>query len=207
MTITYPLALPVHTGIARIDLRAINVISVTRSPFTLASQTFAHAGQMWQADVVLPPMKRADAEQWVAWLVSLRGQYGTFLLGDPLGATARGVATGTPLVKGAGQTGGSLIIDGAGAGVTGWLKAGDYIQLGSASSATLHKVLADANSDGSGNVTLDIWPHIRIAPADNATVVVAAPKGLFRLSGNEQAWSINEASVYGLAFGAVEVIV
>lgn len=203
---TYPLALPTHTGFARIDLRAVNVVAVASSPFTFASQAYLHQGQAWQADVILPPMKRTAAEQWVAWLLSLRGRYGTFLLGDPCGSTARGAATGTPLVNGADQTGGVLTIDGATAGVTGWLKAGDYIQLGSASSSTLHKVLADASSDGSGNVTLDIWPHIRSAPADNATVTVSAAKGLFRLSSNEASWSINELAIYGMSFGAEEVI-
>jgi hypothetical protein len=206
MTISYPLALPTHTGFTQIELRAINAVAYSRSPFTFSGQAFAYPGQMWTADVTLPPMKRADAEQWVAWLISLRGQLGTFLLGDPNGATARGAATGTPLVNGASQTGGSLVIDGAATSVTGWLKAGDYIQLGTNGSSRLHKVLTDANSNGSGNVTLDIWPHIRIAPADNATVAVSSAKGLFRLASNEQAWSVNEAAIYGIAFGAMEAV-
>jgi hypothetical protein len=207
MAITYPLSLPVATKVIQsIELRAINAVAYSRSPFTFSGQTFAYAGQMWTADVSLKPMKRADAEQWVAWLISLRGQLGTFLLGDPMGATARGTATGTPLVNGASQTGGSLVIDGAATSVTGWLKAGDYIQLGTGSSSRLHKVLADANSDGSGNVTLDIWPHIRVAPADNASVTVSNAKGLFRLSSNEQSWSINDTAIYGITFGAMEAV-
>lgn len=206
MTISYPLTLPTHTGIAAISLRAVNAVVYSRSPFTFAGQAFAYPGQMWQADVTLPPMKRADAEQWVAWLLSLRGQLGTFLLGDPLGATARGTPTGTPLVKGAGQTGGTLEIDGATSSVTNWLRAGDYIQLGSGSSARLHKVLQNATSDASGNVSLDIWPHIRTAPADNAAVTVSSAKGLFRLATNEQDWSIDAASIYGVTFSAMEAV-
>lgn len=204
--ISYPLTLPAHTGIAQIELRATNAVAYSRSPFSFAGQAFAYSGQMWQADVTLPPMKRADAEQWVAWLVSLRGQLGTFLLGDPLGATPRGVATGTPLIKGGSQTGGTILIDGATTSVTGWIKAGDYVQIGSGLTARLHKVLVDANSDASGNVTLELWPHVRTAPADNAAVTVSNAKGLFRLSSNEQAWSINEASIYGISFGAMEAI-
>jgi len=207
MAITYPLSLPVATkAIKSIEIRAINAVAYARSPFTFAGQAFAYAGQMWTADVTLKPMKRADAEQWNAWLLSLRGQLGTFLMGDPMGATARGVATGTPLVNGASQTGGSLVIDGATSSTTGWLKAGDYIQLGSGSSSRLHKVLADANSDGGGNVTLDIWPHIRVAPADNAAVTVSDAKGLFRLSSNDQGFSINESAIYGMTFGAMEAV-
>ena len=204
--ISYPLTLPSHTGIAQINLRAINTVGMSMSPFTYAQQVVAHSGQRWEADITLPPMERADAEQWVAWLVSLRGQLGTFTLGDPLGATPRGSAGGTPLVNGADQTGGTLTIDGCTASQTGWLKAGDYIQLGSAGTATLHKVLQDADSDGSGNVTLDIWPYIRTAPSDDATVVTSSAVGKFRLASNEQNWSINEASIYGMTFGAIEAI-
>jgi len=209
MAITYPLALPTHTGIAQIELRAINAVAYSRSPFTFSGQAHAYAGQMWQADISLPPMQRADAEQWIAWLISLRGQLGTFLIGDPSAATPRGLASslaGTPVVSGAGQTGGSLNITGASRNKTGWLLAGDYIQLGSGSSSTLHKVLQNVNTDGSGNATLDLWPHIRTAPANGSTVVVSNAKGLFRLSSNEQSWSVNEASIYGITFGAMEAL-
>ena len=206
MAITYPLTFPSHTGISNITLRAVNTVGISQSPFTYAQQAVAHTGQRWEVDVTLPAMSRADAEQWVAFLVSLRGRLGTFTLGDPVGATPRGSAGGTPLVNGASQTGGILNIDGCTASQTGWLKAGDYIQLGTAGSATLHKVLADADSDGSGEVSLDIWPYIRTAPADDAAVITSNTVGLFRLASNEQNWSINEASIYGLTFGGVEAI-
>lgn len=206
MAISYPLTLPSHTGIQSITFRAVNTVGISQSPFTYAQQAVAHAGQRWEVDVTLPPMKRADAEQWVAWLISLRGQLGTFTLGDPTGTTPRGSAGGTPLVNGASQTGGTLVIDGCTASQTGWLKAGDYIQLGSAGSATLHKVLQDADSDGSGNVTLDIWPYIRTAPADDATVTTSNTVGNFRLASNQQNWNVNEASIYGMTFGAFEAI-
>lgn len=206
MAISYPLTLPSHTGRRSMELRATNAVTVERSPFTYASQTQASAGQMWQADVTLPPMKRADAEAWVAWLVSLRGSFGTFLMGDPIGATPRGAGGGTPLVNGAGQTGEDLNIDGCTANVTGWLKAGDFIQLGSAGSATLHKVLADADTNGSGETTLTLWPHVRTAPADNAAVTVSNTVGRWRLASNETAWSVNEAAIYGISFSAMEAV-
>ncbi len=206
MAITYPLTLPSHTGIQNITLRAVNTVGMSMSPFTYQQQAVAHAGQRWEVDVTLPSMARADAEQWVAFLVSLRGRLGTFTLGDPVSATPRGSAGGTPLVNGASQTGGVLNIDGCTASQTGWLKAGDYIQLGTAGSATLHKVLKDADSNGSGQVSLDLWPYIRTAPANDATVVVTNTVGRFRLASNEQNWNINEASIYGLTFGGVEAI-
>ena len=210
---TYPISFLSHTGVRSIELRAINAVIYEMSPFTFAGQAQASSGQMWQgapltdpADVTLPPMKRADAETWIAWLVSLRGRLGTFNMGDPSAATPRGAGGGTPLVKGSSQTGEDLIIDGCTADVTGWLKSGDYVQLGAAATATLHKVLADVNTDGSGETTLSLWPHIRSAPADNATVVVSDTVGRFRLASNESSWSVNEASIYGITFGAMEAI-
>ena len=194
MAITYPLSLPTHTGIRGIELRAINAVAYSASPFTFAGQTHAYSGQMWQADVTLPPMKIADAEQWLGFLVSLRGQYGTFLLGDPLRTAPRGTATSATISGSAGS--GSVTVT-----MSGTLLAGDYIQLGSGSDATLHKVLQDQ----SGNGTLEIWPALRKGRT-SASATLTNAKGLFRLSTNEQAWSINEASIYGITFSAREAI-
>lgn len=210
MAYSYPLSLPTITGIRSINLRARNVVGVSQSPFTLKQQVVSHAGQQWEADISLPPMTRAEGEEWVSFLVKLKGMTGTFLLGDPSGATPRGSASsnaGTPLVKGGGQTGDSLTIDGCPATVTGYLKAGDYIQLGNSSAATLHKVLNDSNTNGAGETTLDIFPSIRTAPADNAAVTVSNARGLFRLNGSETNWSINEITHFGITFSAVEVVI
>lgn len=203
---TYPISFPSHTGVRSIELRAINAVIYEMSPFTFTGQAQASSGQMWQADVSLPPMKRADAETWIAWLVSLRGQYGTFNMGDMSAASSRGAGGGTPRVNGASQTGEELIIDGCTANVTGWLKAGDYVQLGSAGTATLHKVLADVDTNASGQTTLSLWPHIRSAPIDDATVVISNTVGRWRLSTNETAWSVNEMAIYGITFSAMEAV-
>ena len=207
MPISYPRALPTHTGIRQITLRAVNVTAVSESVFTLRQQVFKHSGERWEAEVTLPQMARSDAEQWVAWLLSMRGREGTFLLGDPLGATPRGSAGGTPRVNGASQTGDSITIDGCTASQTGWLKAGDYIQLGSGAGSSLHKVLQDVSSNGAGQATIDVWPSIRTAPADDSTVVVSAGKGVFRLATSNTEWSINEIAHWGIVFPAVEAIV
>lgn len=205
MTISYPLSIP-STDIAKIKLVANNIVGISQSPFTAAQQVYKYSGQYWEADISLPPMKREVAEYWISFLLKLNGSYGTFLLGDPIGATARGVATGTPLVKGASQSGNTLETDGWTSGVTGILKAGDYIQLGSGSTAKLHKVLDDVNSDGSGNATLTIFPDLRTSPADNSAIVVTSAKGVFRLTSGQTMWDINEASVYGITFGAREAL-
>ncbi len=206
MTISYPLSLPSATGRARMKLRARNVVSVSESPFTGQQQIQQHTGQWWETEVALRPMKREDAEAWVAFLLSLFGPVGTFLMGDPAGVTARGIATGTPLVNGASQTGNSLITDGWTISTTGILKAGDYLQLGTGTTTRLYKVMQDVNSDGTGNATLDIWPRLRESPADNAAIMVSNCVGAFRLDHPETDIDIDTAMIYGLSFRAREAI-
>jgi len=207
MSISYPITFPTHTNVRSVELRAVNAVAMSMSPFTYKQQVFAHQGQRWEADVTLPPMKRSDAEQWVAWLVSLKGLRGTFLMGDPVGCTPRGSAGGTPRVNGSNQTGDTLNIDGCTASQTSWIKAGDYIQIGLASAASLHKVLVDANSESSTEAMLDIWPNINVAPADNDLVYTSNTYGVWRLANNESNWSINEIAIYGLTFGCTQAIV
>ena len=205
MAITYPVTFPA-VGIRSMNIRARTIVGVSASPFTGQQQVYKHQGEWWEAEVTLPPMKRATAEQVAAFLIKMKGQYGTFLLGDPANTSPRGVGTGTPLVNGANQTGSSLVTDGWTADTTGILKAGDWIQLGSGSTTTLHKVLDDVDSDGSGNATLELFPRIRTAASDDAAITVSSPKGIWRLASNTMEWSIDEASVYGVTFACVEAL-
>ncbi len=209
MAISYPLSLPTSIGIAQIEFRATNAVAVSRSPFTYSTQVHAYSGQSWQADVTLPSIRRDLAEEWVAWLISLKGQLGTFYLGDPNAVTPRGSArdTDTIQVSGATSSGNTLAIDSAPVSQTGYLKAGDYMQVGTGTSRQLFKVLADVNTNGSGQATVDIWPDVRTTIANNSAVTVENTKGIFRLASNEQGFSINEASFYGISFAAMESII
>ena len=209
MDLSSPLNTPTNIGIANITLSAENAVAISQSPFTYQQQVVAHPGQRWAASISLPPMKRVDAEYWVAFLLSLKGQIGTFLLGDPNCVTAQGSASttpGTPLVNGAGQTGDTLIIDGLPVSTTGYLLPGDYIQLGSSTTTQFYKVLTQVNTGVSGGATLDLWPNLRSSPADNATIIVANTKGRFRLKDNVTQWGINEISSYGITFDCVEAL-
>lgn len=194
MAISYPLSLPTNVGMASIELRARNTVAVSMSPFTYKQQTHSYDGQMWEADVTLPPMNRDDAESWVSFLMSLKGRAGTFLLYDPSAKSARGTATSATVTGSAGDDSLSVVM-------TGTLKAGDYIQIGSSSDATLHKVLVDQDGDG----TLEVWPKLR---KDRTSVAVdlTSASGLFRLASNETAWSVDNASFFGISFGATEVV-
>lgn len=199
MAITYPLSLPSNIGMASIELRANNVVAVSQSPFTLKHTVHAYDGQAWEADITLPPMNRDDAEAWIAFLMSLKGRYGTFLLYDPASRSIRGTATSATIT---GNAGDDTVQCTVATGKT--LKAGDYIQLGTGSDATLHKVLVDYTGTNS-NTDLEIWPKLR-KNRSSVSATLTDASGVFRLSDNITAWSVNDASFYGISFGAMEVV-
>ena len=148
--ISYPLNTPTTIGIEQIEIRAVNAVATSQSPFTYKQQVISFGGQRWEASVSIPSVLRDKAAEWATMLVALKGQTGTFLLGDPDYVSPRGTVSSCVVSGGAGSETVSVVM-------TGSLLAGDYIQLGSGSSARLHKVLV--NQSGSGN--LEIWPALR----------------------------------------------
>ena len=201
MAITYPLSLPATPGIRSIALNSNNVVANSRSPFTGKSLVHNFGGQFWTASVNLPRMTREQVADWQGFLQNLRGKFGTFLLGDPIATTPRGSAPGAPVVDGANQTGNELAVRGLTASQTGVFLAGDFIQIGN----RLYQNTTDADSDGSGETTLDIWPFLRESPADGATLLSTNPKGLFRLDSNVNiVTTAAEKKIYTMSFTAIE---
>lgn len=194
MAVSYPLSTPTTIGIESITFRAVNAVATSQSPFTYKQQIVSHGGQRWEASVTIPPVGRDLAASWKALLTALKGQTGTFLLGDPDYATPQGDVSSCVVTGSAGEETVSVVM-------TGTLKAGDYIQLGSGSSAKLHQVLIDQTGDGN----LEIWPSLR-NDYTSETAVLNNPKGVFRLATNMNEWSINNSSAYGISFEAVEAI-
>ena len=194
MSITYPLALPTSIGIAEITLSANNAVAISQSPFTFQQQIIQHPGQRWTASISIPPVRRDLAEPWVAFLLAMNGPVGTFLLGDPNAKAPQGTAT-SATITGAARSSSPTIT------MTGTLLAGDYIQIGSGATATLHKVLQDRNGTG----TIEIWPALR-SVASSAAVTLTNTVGRFRLSGTQQSFNINDASIYGISFDCVEAL-
>ena len=204
MAIVYPLALPSENHFRSVQMRGESTTALTRSIFTASSQVQEHQGQMWRIEVSLRPMKREVAEQWIAWALALAGRSGTFLMYDPAAPSPRGSLGGTPLVNGAGQSGKVLVTDGWTPSTSGLLLAGDYIQLGSGEQTRLYKVMQDVASDGGGNASIDIWPRLREAPADNEALITTKAKGAFRMTSDTTQWNVNVAQFYGFGFSAEE---
>ena len=201
MSTTFPISLPT-TGTRNITIRQKSSVGVGTSPYTLERQVQRYPGEIWELDVEYAPLARADAEDLIGALCSLNGREGTFLFGDSANKTPRGIATGTPLVNGAGQTGYHLATDGWAVDRLGILEAGDWIGIGSGFTSRLYKVLLKVATSRTGAATLTLWPRVKTAWADNAAISTSYPKGVFALTTDGADWSVDVAHRYGLKFSA-----
>lgn len=201
MAFTYPLTMPSSPGI-QVSKFGVQFRNKVFRSMNETVQVSKEQGDLWVYEFRLPKMTRAQATAWQTFGMKLQGRFGTFYASDPDAKTARGVATGTPLVNGASQVGTSIITDGWTVSQTGILLAGDYIEI----EDELYMVTDDANSDVSGNATFNISPPIPAgnAPAENAAITVASATGIFRLTDDNISWNVDALSIYGMSFKAVQ---
>lgn len=133
---------------------------------------------IWVLSFPLVTQKLSDASTRLWWsaLVQLAKPANQFKVYPPAWQQGAGYTGADPLVAGAGQLGLSLVCDGAAASETVALE-GDPIEVN-----TEFKILTtDAISDGSGNVTFDFEPALRVAPGNNAVVDVKTPEITMRM--------------------------
>jgi hypothetical protein len=194
MAISYPLTPPAAIRIARITLTGTSAVSRNVSPFTFNVQQYNWTGSTISGQVECPPMVRADAEELLGFL--LMAARGTFYFRDYANPTTRGTMTGSVTLSGAHAANTTTITV---TGGTGSWAVGDWIQLGSASSAKLHKI-TQVNSATS----YEVFPLLRTAYAGGNAVVYSSAVGVFRLAQPSTEWSIDTARFYGVNFSIVE---
>lgn len=205
---TYPISLPVITGIGPKDftLNLKNIVGEADSPFTASEQVQLWPGDMFVAEVNLPPMLYQQAEQWISALAMLLGKYGTFLMGDWNRPTPQGAMSGSPVVSGTALSGQNYInLRALTPSIANWAVAGDYIQVTAPGGPQrIYKVLQNAASTSGGTTELAIRPNIREQLSDGTAIVTSNCMGTFRLSSNETPWKIDENRVYTISFKARE---
>jgi hypothetical protein len=156
-----------------------SLVSVGQSG-ALQTRSEAAQGRVWQEAWSALAAGNEDVQELITTIENLYNTGATCTLTHYLlpgsGKAAHGAGGGSPLVKGASQSGTSLITDGWTASRTGVMKAGDCFTI--AGVDVLFRVTADANSDGSGDSTLSILPPIVAgsSPADNAALTIASAK-------------------------------
>lgn len=204
----YTLAkLPTSPGVAAIRFGMFDAVAKSVSPFTMQPELQQWPGaDGFDATVTLPPMDRATAAPWIAFLARLRGPLNVFQLRDP-------EAPETPL----GNVGGSApVVDSTSPnaamtttlGTSGWragifrvLRAGDRFQIG----YRYHLVCDDVNADANGNAQVSVWPSLREQPAAGTPLVLNAPKGLFRLASGYRTANWAPARAITMSFQCEEV--
>jgi hypothetical protein len=195
MAITYPLTPPSPFNLSRLSFTGVSATSRNTSPFTLQTQQYNWPGQAWLGSVDCPPMKRADAEEIVAFL--LKAQRGTFYFQDYANPLNRGGVTGNLAVSSATANGTTLGISGA----SGQFAVGDWLQI----STSLYKVVESTSSS-----SVDVFPALRKSYAGGTTIIygrtgnAARAQGVFRLASPSTEWAIGEASIYGVGFAIIE---
>lgn len=177
--------LPASPAPADMMLGMMDSVATVESPYVPSvTQQYAWPGaDRWYGQFTLPPLSNSQAAEWEGFLSELQGTLNVFQIGDPRRQAPLGPALGIPVTQ-SGNTAMSnqLLTTGWTPSVARILLRGDMLQVG----YRLYRVTETVSSDGSGNLTLPIWPSLREDPGGAAPVILSAPKGLFRLAGNQR---------------------
>jgi len=166
-----------------------------RSPLTNSVQTASRKGSLWKVGMSFDNLSGSQRAEMQAFLVKLNGQEHRFRVHDH-SYVRRGVGFGTLTINGADQGGANLVCLTTGLNIVGYVKAGDYVSFNN----ELHMVTTDADSDASGNITIQIAPPIRKPTINAGTVDYTSPvSGVFMLSSNS-GWNtdVNLLSSFGI---------
>lgn len=167
------------TLVSNLERRLVTATAVATSPFTGTEQVQDWGGEWWEYGVEIARTNGRDGRRLSAFLAALGGPRGRFLFRDPT-IRQSGIAY-TPMVAGAGQSGGTLNTNGWTASSTP-LYVGDFFSLGSDQQTRLYQLTADVISNASGLATISFVPKLRSAPVDGAALQIAAPAVLLRLT-------------------------
>ena len=194
----------------QIGIRSDTVTLVSQAQ-SMKRQARSRATQRWAFRLAYAPLTRAQWAPIFAFLMKQRGQYETFqfVLPRPL-HTPQGVATGSPVVNNQSgspeelQTGSrNVATSGWTAGITGIVKAGDFLTF--AGHAKAYMATADANSDGGGLATIGIEPALFEGPAHGAAITISSVQFTVALSRDSLEAAMDIGPHLGLELELVEV--
>jgi hypothetical protein len=199
--IQYPNNPPNQDKLDKTTFGLNNVVGKTESIFTQHEKTIEYGGQQWEGNFELIELNDYDIMPWKAWIASLEGSTGFFEMKPPR-QSSRGNVSQNGKVKSITRPD-KITIKGLSSGTSNIFKAGDYIQI--KDTDELKMVMNDEDSNGSGEVTVDIQPKIRQKPSNDTTVETQSPVGLFRLDNDEPGWTEREHFT-DLSFSFIEVV-
>lgn len=207
---TFPSILP-----QRAQFGLVSRTQSFQSKLTSATQTLRMAGAFWAGRISFDNLDVSEVRQIQAFFVKLEGMNGRFYYGDVSNTAPQGYMKNYPTrtirVKGANQTGSSLIVDNFPTSENGNkpFLAGDMIHFQNGDGyRELKMIAADATSDANGEATLTVKPNIRVSPADNAVVTHQSTTCIMRLtSDTEASWNVAPPLLSSLTINFVEAVV
>ena len=167
-----------------------------------AMQTASLPGARWSVSMTFINREGKAARALQGFLSGLEGRAGRFYvtpsdwqpLGSPAGTGA--VATNTA----AGAT--SVPTDGWSASITDLFCAGDYFEL----NGELKKLTAGADSDASGQATLQFAPPLRKDVTDGMQIRYTQPRAVMMLSSDSARWQAQSPIIYSLTIEGREAL-
>ena len=177
-----------------LESRHNNVMSETVSG---RMQVRTLGGQRWSFTAKYNPMTRAEFQPVFAFVMSQQGRFGTFTIVPPVIGDASGDVSGTALVNAttaAGAT--SVAMD----GITGTIKAGDFIKF--ASHSKVYMVTADRA--GAGSVSIE--PPLVSGVTDNEAITYDSVPFTMRLANDVQSYNLASNEYYEYELDMIEVL-
>lgn len=163
-------------------------------------QRIERMGTRFGISVTMPPMENPKTGRiWVARLI--KGKQEGARMEWPL----QGFKPGTPgtiRVNGAGQSGRSLILDGATPGYVA--REGQFFSIETNSQHYLYMVAQETIFNASGQATLPIEPMLRVAPADNDLCHFGRPMIEGFIMGDRFDWEMALADFTSISFDLLE---
>lgn len=153
------------------------LVSTSRSG-KVQRRTTMQVGRSWTESYAPALASNATYRGFIAQVEAYYNQQTALTVTHPSITALLGAGGGTPLVNGGSQSGSSLITDGWPATTT-VLRMGDNFLV--AGSTLVRTIIADALTNGSGQVTLSFNPPIYAgnSPSDNAALTITPASVLF----------------------------
>lgn len=153
-------------------------------------------GNRYRVAVTLPPLPNADLGR-LAVARLLKGKTQGLRIEWQLVGIDQG-SPGAPRIKGAGQAGDEIAIDGCRVGYG--VSEGYWLSIETDGQHYLYNVAEPATADGAGEMTIKLTPELRKSPADNDVVHLQKPMIEGAVLGDRQAWEYSLAHHVGIGF-------
>jgi len=200
MAISYPISMPLRadgtTIIQSYDLRMVEKIGVSESPFSYKQQFQDYNSMRWELDIKTVPLYGEDALNVRGFLQSLRGQLGRFYVSIP-----QLLANQYEMASAAFTNDMELDVRLISSGFSHRFKRGTYFSMAN----RLYMATTDLSSLG-GNGSVDITPKLRDNRNANDPIYTYNPIGVFRLNSNDPNVSVDVTEGHSMTISCHEAI-